>query len=102
VRFTVRRMMVVVALGAIALGAYDTGCCWFSHRQRCVKMIAMHEWASDTFRSRMRNNAPAFYPTEADRRWANRRAEYHERMALRWTRAAAHPWLPVEPDPPEP
>jgi hypothetical protein len=96
-RFTVRRLMLVVALGA-----YDTGCRWFSHRQRCLEMTAMHKWASDTFRGRMRNNAPAFYPTEADRRWANRRAEYHERMALRWTRAAAHPWLPVEPDPPEP
>ena len=65
-------------------------------------MIAMHEWASDTFRSRMRNNAPAFYPTEADRRWANRRVEYHERMARRWAQAAAKPWLPVEADPPEP
>jgi hypothetical protein len=95
-------MMVVVAVAAIALAASDTGCRWLSHRQRCLRKVAMHEWAADTFRSRMRNSALAFYPTEADRRWANRRAEYHERTALRWARAAARPWLPVEPDPPEP
>jgi hypothetical protein len=62
----------------------------------------MHEWAADMFRSRMRNNAPAFYPTEADCRWANRRARYHKRMALRWERPAARPWLHVEPDSPVP
>jgi hypothetical protein len=94
--------MLVVVVAAIALGAYDTSSRWFSHRQQCLIMVASHEWASDTFRSRMRNNAPAFYPTEADRHWAIRRVDYHERMALRWARAAARPWLLVEPDPPEP
>jgi hypothetical protein len=69
----------------------------------CLKKVAMHEWAADTFRSRVRNNATAFYASEADRRWASRRVEYHERLAHRWALAAArYPWHPVAPDPPEP
>jgi hypothetical protein len=27
---------------------------------------------------------------------------YHEQMAKKYARAASYPWLPVEPDPPEP
>src|SRR5262249_21597887 len=31
-----------------------------------------------------------------------RRIAYHEAMARKYRDAARHPWLPVEPDPPEP
>ena len=31
-----------------------------------------------------------------------RRAAYHAAMSRKWADAAEHPWLPVEPDPPEP
>ena len=31
-----------------------------------------------------------------------RRAAFHRTMFEKWTWAAAHPWLPVEPDPPPP
>jgi hypothetical protein len=31
-----------------------------------------------------------------------RRAEYHARLKEKYRRTAAFPWLPVEPDPPEP
>jgi hypothetical protein len=27
---------------------------------------------------------------------------YHDAMARKWSEAASRPWLPVEPDPPEP
>lgn len=30
------------------------------------------------------------------------RAEHHELLARKYEQAARHPWLPVEPDPPEP
>jgi hypothetical protein len=102
VRFTVRTVMVAVAVVAIGLGVYDTGCRWTSHRKRCLKAVAAHEWAAEMFRGRLHNNASAFYPTEADLRWAKLRAEYHERMARRWAQAATRPWEPVAPDPPEP
>jgi hypothetical protein len=31
-----------------------------------------------------------------------RKIFYHESLARRYERAARYPWLPVEPDPPEP
>jgi hypothetical protein len=31
-----------------------------------------------------------------------RLADYHEDLARKYERAARYPWLPVEPDPPEP
>ena len=31
-----------------------------------------------------------------------RRADYHGAMRRKYERAARYPWLPVEPDPPEP
>jgi hypothetical protein len=64
--------------------------------------VAVHEWAGDTFRARIRNNAAAFYPTKAQFGWANRRIAYHERMARRWAQAANRPWQTETPDPPEP
>ncbi len=33
---------------------------------------------------------------------ANARQLYHHRMYHKWLRAASRPWLPIEPDPPEP
>jgi hypothetical protein len=102
VRLTVRRLMVAVAAVAVGLASYQAGRRWSLHRGRCLKAVAMHEWAAETFRGRLRNNAAAFYPTEADLRWAHRRAEYHERMARRWAQVVTRPWAAVAPDPPEP
>jgi hypothetical protein len=65
------------------------------------KRAAMHGWAAEMFRGRLRN-AAAFYPSAQDEAWALRRAAYHERLGQNYRRAARHPWLPVEPDPPEP
>jgi hypothetical protein len=31
-----------------------------------------------------------------------KRADYHSEMERKWMEAARRPWLPVEPDPPEP
>ena len=31
-----------------------------------------------------------------------RRIEYHAALARKWNRAYRYPWLPVDPDPPEP
>lgn len=33
---------------------------------------------------------------------ATPRSTWHMKLAVKYYRAAAHPWLPVEPDPPEP
>jgi hypothetical protein len=102
VRFTVRRLMAAVAAVAVGLASYEAGRRWSSHRRRCLTAVAGHQWAAEMFRARLRNNASAFYPTAADLRWANRRAEYHERMERKWAQAATRPWESVAPDPPEP
>jgi hypothetical protein len=34
--------------------------------------------------------------------WSEARLEWHRRLGEKYRRAASSPWLPVEPDPPEP
>jgi hypothetical protein len=94
--------MVAVAVVAVGFASYEAAWRWAEHRKRCLKAAAVHQWAAETFRGRLRNNASAFYPTEADLRWANRRAEYHERMGRKWAQAVTRPWEAVRPDTPEP
>ena len=48
------------------------------------------------------SSAPAPAPMPPGYRPRPDVADYHVRMRRRWERAAARPWLPVEPDPPPP
>ncbi len=85
-RFTVRRMMIAVAVGAFVMGL-------LAERRARFNRIAdwHHAYVMDhqyqTWLSLAGREAP--FP-------------YHERMALKYYDAARHPWLPVAPDPPEP
>ena len=78
-RFTIRWMMVAVAIVAVALG-----------------MKVLNDRASG-YRSRASDHRldlvePPNLP----------RVEFHNRMSRTYARAARYPWLPVEPDPPGP
>jgi hypothetical protein len=128
VRFTVRRLMIAVAIVALILGAELT-------RRRSVqfRLLARSYAAAAEFDGlilgggtttfglhdgQIRENRggssiriladegtieftiDAALAYDADR--LRRRAEYHGLLRRKYDRAARHPWLPVEPVPPEP
>jgi hypothetical protein len=75
-RFTVRRLMVAVAIVALPIGLWG--------RSMAFARIAREHAA------REKDFADA------------RASSYHWNLAVKYERAAMYPWLPVAPDPPEP
>jgi hypothetical protein len=87
-RFTVRRLMVAVAIIGSALGIT------IERRER-FRWIAVHH------RAAVPQHIPGIMPLGMeDKDW--RLIEWHESMARKYEHAARYPWLPVAPDPPEP
>jgi hypothetical protein len=86
VRFTVRRMMIAVAVVGVALGM----CLWMVRR-------------SKIFRERSNDHGRTWAAMmERGMEPGNGLADYHRRLSEKYDRAALIPWLPVAPDPPEP
>ncbi len=101
VRFTVRRLMVAVAVFAISFGA--------------MTWVARMRALSATYRQRAANfswltariGSIVMMP---DGRWVNRYEDENDRLrdawalclAAKYLRLSYYPWLPVEPDPPPP
>ncbi len=90
-RFTVRRMMVAVAIAGAVLGV-------IIGRQDRFRKIAAHHRAEFNNVSRM----PMIMFAGSSDDPVMLRLEWHELMRLKYERAARQPWLPVAPDPPEP
>jgi hypothetical protein len=89
-RMTTRRWMIAVAIVGLILGAVST------HRSFRLWNTADAHWErSLSFRVVGTNQHP-----DLSRR--HRRYEYHLWLAVKYAEAARYPWLPVEPDPPEP
>jgi hypothetical protein len=87
-RFTVRRLMLAVAIIGSALGLT------IERRER-FRWIAMRHraWVPKRF--------PRIKPVGMEEKdW--RLIEWHQSMARRYEQAARYPWLPVAPDRPEP
>jgi hypothetical protein len=125
VRFTVRRLMIAVAIVGVLLAA-GLEARWMHRKYReyatraslhsyCERLYS--EWASSDIkkeadrRSKFEKNGQAgfddwvlhladYYGRRAAKEtlWAN----YHARMKSKYEVAMRRPWLPVEPDPPEP
>jgi hypothetical protein len=97
-RFTVRRLMVAVAIVGVLLAAVlglERRREWLrrlSQRHESRAMVCDMEKLIGAM-----NRQPATW-------LANRQArlEYHKSLARKYRQAASHPWLPVAPDPPEP
>ena len=87
VRFTVRRMMVAVAFfGLVLASAIEAQ----RRREGFLRIADFHERQSPY-------SYPGYYPVPI-----RPMSEWHEQMGRKYHRAASRPWLPVEPDPPEP
>jgi hypothetical protein len=93
VRFTVRRMMVAVAIMGVALGLYK-------RREKLLALADYHE----------KGEKCAGLGTGGGISWINQHGEevtetksdWHSQLAEKYHRAASRPWLPVEADSPEP
>jgi hypothetical protein len=102
VRFTVRRMMVAVAIVALLAGvgrAY--------HRHVRFKEIAFeHDFKAHPFHCGMaipdESNIAEWKEWRERRNRESKMETYHAQMFDKYERAARLPWLFVEPDPPEP
>jgi len=86
VRFTIRRMMVAVAVVAIVF-AWSA---WMGRRAARFRSL----WAEHINKVGM-ISSPKPWPHEVQ-------GIYHLKMGEKYRVAALRPWLPVEPDPPEP
>jgi hypothetical protein len=85
-RFTVRRMMVAVAIVAVAGFALAVGL----RRSSFRTLEDFHRRAKADAVSSIRG------------RKGRALADYHDGLRWKYARAARYPWLPVAPDPSEP
>jgi hypothetical protein len=112
VRFTVRRMMIAVAIVGAALGLGLWGMRATRWANDCKTRAGWHtSWGrymiaeADEYRIAIESGTSLHpeaknYPRYEARERA--RGRFHLRLAAKYERAARYPWLPVAPDPPEP
>jgi hypothetical protein len=101
-RFTVRRMMVAVAIVGICVWGEWMRRASVAHRERAEHFRLLGLPSSHTgvaLLTSAEERRIALASAEARERRFNR---YYEFMIAKYERAARYPWLPVEPDPPEP
>jgi hypothetical protein len=111
--FTVRWLMVAVAIAGVLLGIerfrrlsneYESRAHWHAYHEasNCEEYSSClystndsNCWIDLSIEELKARDGVLFKPPD-------RLAIYHHRMQHKWRRAARYPWLPVEPDPPEP
>ena len=115
VRFTVRRMMIVVAIVAGMLGVSTWMLRTRVRERRYRAMAAQHAQEAARYQEYM-DTYPAFVAelkaggiAEADIpsqfgtiEWRRRRRDHYSALQRKYEEAAIRPWDPVPPDPPEP
>jgi len=94
-RFTVRWLMVVVAMHAVILGVL------FWARERQLRFDRLHRFFVEQERREMAALSPP--PLKGGLTiHMTAKGRWNHNQALKYKRAARNPWLPVAPDPPEP
>jgi hypothetical protein len=101
IRFTIRRLMVLVMVVGVGTGLVVEG------ERRRARFRALADQHED-----LALRCSVVYPgpdSEDQRRmvrlwqeWDVQTATYHARLAEKYGRAARFPWVPLAPDPPEP
>jgi hypothetical protein len=86
-RFTMRRLMVAVAIFGSALGI-------------TIERSDRFRWIAVRHRAAVPQLPPIKPIGMPDKDW--RLFEWHQSMARKYEHAARYPWLPVAPDSPEP
>ena len=101
IRLTVRRLLVLVAVVAFAIGATRLTILAGEYRQKARE----HAWKARAYGTAMsqRSSFPIAFPDNRDSFDRIRSVkDYHVGLEKKYSHAATHPWLLVEPDPPEP
>jgi hypothetical protein len=117
VRITVRRTMLLVSASALVFAAttYQQKALWCRERARShSRRSLVYDIASkgqdailvgdpiDGVTGGYFMQTPNAAETEADKATMHRIAQYHADLSSKYERAASRPWLPLDPDPPEP
>ena len=108
-RFTVRTLMVAVAIVALAFPLYRTA----RFYQKYYHASLSHGESEKYYALELKNlSFSVFDPSVSPERRrkmmdqsvarARNRKQYHAEMKRKYERAATHPWDRLEPDPPEP
>lgn len=108
-RVTVRRLMVAVAVVALAFPLSRMALFYF----RCWNAALFHAEQEKYYALQLKNLAFDVYePSVTSKRRqemmkeseskARRLSQYHAEMKSKYEQAATHPWDSLEPDPPEP
>jgi hypothetical protein len=120
VRFTIRRIMIVVASVALLMGGLRL--LWLRSAYRKAALAhAAYENLARTLQRMVENEGkdereleiafgmkvepepePVKATRAADARVNRKTAEYHAALRQKYERAAARPWAPIAPDPPPP
>ena len=99
-RFTIRWMMLAVAGAGTILGASVE---LQRRHDRFLRLANHHEASSRINWSCGKRSYDATNDLGEDvRGWSSARIEWHRLLGAKYRRSASRPWLPVEPDPPEP
>ena len=124
-RFSVRRVMVVVAVVALGLGICREGTRLMrlrheyalreaTHSAMSMRAAALAEVSQEAWRADVLRLAQMFRGIEGDGIAAAltlapappaiqaKLARYHQELNVKYLRAQRRPWIPVEPDPPAP
>jgi hypothetical protein len=89
-RFTVRRLMVVVAIVAIAIWVF------YIRREEFHRLSLYHNKMS------YQHGTLVGVGPGMSLHQPNATGQWHLKLARKYSYAASHPYLPVRPDPPEP
>ena len=107
VRFTVRGLMVLVAVAAVV----SAGTLWYVERRRRLELAARMSTLEKLYAIRVANfrkSLPNYRSTELwEKAYAHlgkseRQLDYLVRLKVKYERAARYPCLPLEPNPPPP
>jgi hypothetical protein len=113
VRFTVRRLMLVVAAVAFVAGAVNEVS---RRRARFTTLASAHRFQAAFFTQRAQAKTQPFCGSgmslqEIEEQYARsgpetlldfRVSQYYRALSRKYDDAAFHPWFPVPPDPPQP
>lgn len=97
VRISIRWMMVVVALAAVAIGPAYRYARRLRQRSHAYAEAARNSDGASKFYQR---RSTATYPSDAEKAYAKKAAAWHAERSARYRRGASRPWLVVaEPNP---
>jgi hypothetical protein len=110
VRFTIRRLMVAVAVTAVVATLTQISCRWWRYRASYLTNVEdERSWLKFVAEQIRFHHRSRMAPEEVTRRTEERRAyklrnvAYHAALKRKYEHAMWHPWVlvPLDPDPPE-